>query len=190
MPAMPQRPRLVKSAVPMRDIRKLFKIADRRETVILLLLLDTGMRASELTRLDVDDIDCGAGAVMVRQGKGGKDRQCYIGAKTIKALLYYWAQAGINTGAAVRTERGGRRLTRNNLLRTIYRIAQRAGVRGISTHALRRTFAIEHLRNGVDLYTLARLMGHSNIDSLRHYLDLVDNDIAEAHRRYTLIDNL
>lgn len=69
-------------------------------------------------------------------------------------------------------------------------MAQRARVEGVSPHSLRRTFAIFHLRNGVDLYTLARLMGHEDIATLKVYLDLADADAAEAHRRYTLIDEL
>lgn len=69
-------------------------------------------------------------------------------------------------------------------------VARANAVTGASPHALRRTFAIQHLRNGVDIYSLARLMGHEDIDTLKVYLDLVDADIVDAHRRYTLLDEL
>jgi len=114
----------------------------------------------------------------------------YIGARTVKALLRYWAANGIEQGAAIRNERNERRMTRYGLFRTLQRMGERTRVEGVSPHALRRTFAVFHLRNGVDLYSLARLMGHEDIATLKVYLDLADTDAAEAHRRYTLLDEL
>lgn len=189
MPKMPRKPKLIKNALTVAQLRQLLRRSDLRETAIVLALLDTGMRASELCGVDVCDIDIGAGTVLVH-GKMGKDRLCYIGVKTIKALLRYWAANGIDHGAALRTERRSQRLTRSTLYRTVGRMAQRNNIVGASPHALRRTFAIQHLRNGVDIYTLAKLMGHEDIDTLKVYLDLVDTDAADAHRRYTLLDEL
>lgn len=189
MPKMPRKPKLIKSAMTPANLKGLLRRADLRETAIVLTLLDTGMRASEVCGVNAADIDIGAGTVLVH-GKMGKDRICYIGAKTVKALLRYWAAFGIEQGAALRSERGNRRLTRSSLYRTIGRMAQRNNIAGVSPHALRRTFAIFHLRNGVDIFTLARLMGHEDIDTLKVYLDLVDADIVDAHRRYTLLDEL
>lgn len=189
MPKMPRKPKLIKAALTPANLRALLRRADLRESAIVLALLDTGMRASELCSVNVSDIDIANGRVLVH-GKMNKDRYCYIGARTVKALLRYWAASGIEQGAALRSERGNRRLTRSSLYRTIARMAQRNNLDGVSPHALRRTFAIFHLRNGVDIYTLAKLMGHEDIDTLKVYLDLVDTDAADAHRRYTLLDEL
>lgn len=189
MPKMPRRPALIKTALTPAQLRQLLRNADARETVIVLMLLDTGVRASELCRIDVEHIDIVNGRIKVR-GKWNKERWVYIGARTVKTLLRYWTANGIEQGAAIRNERNARRMTRNGLFRTLRRMAQRARVEGVSPHSLRRTFAVFHLRNGVDLYTLARLMGHEDIATLKVYLDLADADAAEAHRRYTLIDEL
>jgi site-specific recombinase XerD len=83
------------------------------------------------------------------------------------------------------TERGGRRLTRNALGYILRQLDA-----ALTPHALRRTFAINSLRAGMDLFTLARLMGHESIDTLKQYLDLVEGDLESAHRRFSVLDQL
>lgn len=189
MPKMPRKPTFIKTAMTPAQLRRLLRGADMRESAIVLLLLDTGVRASELCSIDVEHIDIANGRIKVR-GKWNKERWVYIGARTVKAMLRYWAANGIEQGAAIRNERNERRMTRYGLFRTLQRMGERTRVDGVSPHALRRTFAVFHLRNGVDLYSLARLMGHEDIATLKVYLDLADTDAAEAHRRYTLLDEL
>ena len=186
---MPQKPKKILSSVPMADIRRALHSADLRETVIVLLLLDTGIRASELCALKRTDIDLATGAVQVRQGKGAKDRQVYISARTIKALLRYW-DATSNHHQAVLTERGQRTLTRGTLRRTLLRIGGRSNVKNLSPHALRRTFAIESLRAGMNLYVLQRLMGHEDIETLRQYLPLIESDMLDASRKFGVVSRI
>lgn len=186
---MPRRPRLVRPALTEAQVRSLLKRSSPQEAAIILLLLDTGLRAAEFCKLDVPDIDLAAGTVIVRQGKGAKDRQAYLGARSRKALLRYWGEKGIADGPAVLTQRGRRRLTPNSLNRTLTRVGALAGV-DVSPHALRRTFAVLNLRAGVDVYTLARLMGHESIETLRQYLPLVDADVHNTHRRAAVVDRL
>lgn len=186
---MPRRPRLVRPALTEAQVRSLLKRSSPQEAAIILVLLDTGLRAAEFCKLDVPDIDLAAGTVTVRQGKGAKDRQAYLGARSRKALLRYWSEMAIADGPAVLTQRGRRRLTPNSLNRTLTRVGALAGV-DVSPHALRRTFAVLNLRAGVDVYTLARLMGHESIETLRQYLPLVDADIHDTHRRAAVVDRL
>lgn len=186
---MPRRPRLVRPALTEPQVRSLLKRSSSQESAIILALLDTGLRAAEFCKLNVDDIDVAAGTVTVRQGKGAKDRQAYLGARSRKALLRYWGEMGITDGPAVLTQRGRKRLTPNSLRRTLVRVGEMAGV-DVSPHALRRTFAVFNLRAGVDVYTLARLMGHESIETLRQYLPLVDADIRSAHQRVGIVDRL
>lgn len=186
---MPRRPRLVRPALTEHQVRGLLKRSSPQEAAIILVLLDTGLRAAEFCKLDVTDIDLAAGTVTVRQGKGAKDRQAYLGARSRKALLRYWGEMAIADGPAVLTQRGRRRLTPNSLNRTLTRVGALAGV-DVSPHALRRTFAVLNLRAGVDVYTLARLMGHESIETLRQYLPLVDADVHNTHRRAAVVDRL
>lgn len=186
---MPQKPRKILPAVSMADVRKVLKVADLRETVIVLFLLDTGLRASEFAVLKRTDIDLATGAVQVRSGKGSKDRQVYISAKTIKAIYRYWAQIG-DSESAVLTERREHTLTRDTVRRALSRLGKRSNVNGLTPHALRRTFAIESLRAGMNIYVLQRLMGHEDIETLRQYLPLVESDLLDASRKFGIVSRL
>ncbi len=70
------------------------------------------------------------------------------------------------------------------------RLRDRSGVKSCSCHTFRRTFALSCLRNGMNIYVLARLMGHADISVLRQYLALVEDDLEQAHAKYGVVDNL
>jgi site-specific recombinase XerD len=67
-------------------------------------------------------------------------------------------------------------------------IGKAAGVADCTPHAFRRAFALWNLRKGMNIYVLARLMGHADIVVLRRYLDLVETDLADAHGRAAAVD--
>ena len=188
--AMPRKPKIIKTAIAMADIRRALRKANEQETAILLLFLDTGMRVSEACSLERKDIDLATGAIKIRQGKGAKDRQVYISAKTIKALMRYWATLDNSIAHVIVTERGQRPFIRSTLRRVLVRMGERNGVQGLTPHAIRRTFAIESLRAGMNIYVLQRLMGHEDIETLRQYLDIVDADMADATCKYGVVSRL
>jgi integrase/recombinase XerD len=85
---------------------------------------------------------------------------------------------------------GRQALDRNALRKMLLAAGQRAEVvEPVTPHRLRHTFAITYLRNGGDVYTLQRLLGHSTMDMVRRYLSLAQTDIADAHRRASPVDN-
>lgn len=186
---MPKKPRLVSPALTESQIRQVLKRATSQEQAIVLVLLDTGLRVSELCKLDFADVDIATGRVQVRQGKGAKDRVVFLGARSRKALLRYWGEWGISEGRVFLTQRGRGPLSRGVVSRTVARMGKRTGVH-VSPHTLRRAFAVLNLRAGMDVYTLARLMGHESIDTLRQYLPLVDGDMEAAHARLAVVDRL
>jgi integrase/recombinase XerD len=88
------------------------------------------------------------------------------------------------------SERGEKRMTLSGMVQLMERIRNRSGVEGCKCHNFRRTFAITCLRNGMNIYVLAKLMGHADIAVLRRYLALVESDLEEAHARFGAVDSL
>lgn len=174
------------------DIAKMAKSANggrwtERDRAILLALVDTGLRASELCALDVGDVDAVTGAVTVRQGKGGKARVVFLGA-TARRALRAWLKVRSGPGPALFTSEGSPRLAYKGLWQVIRRAAERAGVKRPPLHAFRRAFAINALRNGCDLLTLARLLGHSDLSLLKRYAKQTTDDLRQVHAAVSPVD--
>lgn len=192
---MPRLAKQVKRAIPTKDIQRVLRACEssERNQAIVLMFLDSGMRADELTTLNVGDVDAKNGSVIVRQGKGQKDRVTRIGAKTRRQVLRYLALERGEHGAddpLFVNERHGTRLTYSGISQLMKRLRKATGIAEFSAHGLRRTFAINMLRAGVDVYTLAKIMGHEDITVLRHYLELLEDDIEVAHNRGGPVDKI
>ena len=190
---MPRLEKKILEAFSTEEIHRLLKGCTReRDRTLCLFLLDTGLRASELIALNVEDVDIRTGMVTVRLGKGQKGRTTYVGARTRKQLRRYFAERGDPKGRApaFTSERGGKRLTLSELIQIMARLQKSSGVGTCTCHTFRRTFAIQCLRNGMNVYILARLMGHADITILQQYLALVEEDLQDAHAKYSAVDNL
>jgi site-specific recombinase XerD len=136
-----------------------------RDKALLLFLLDTGCRAAEVIGVDVGDLDLRSGAVLVRHGKGRKTRSVFLGGKARRALAQYLrtreGEGPLFTGLH------GERLRYESLRDIVRRRAEAAGIPAPTLHSFRRAFALLSLRNGVDVYSLQRLMGHADLSVLR-----------------------
>jgi len=162
---------------------------DLRNRAIILTLLDTGLRASELVDLNPDDLNLDRGNVLVRQGKGRKPRTVFVGKRTRKALRAYML-AHTWPDSALFVSYRGRKLTYDGLRQIVKELARKAGVNPPKLHSFRRFFALEYLRNGGDIFTLQRLMGHSDIQILRRYLNQLDEDLERGHAQFGPVDRM
>jgi len=160
-----------------------------RDRAIFLTLLDTGVRASELCGIDLADVDFSTGAVTVRHGKGDKARTVFIGRKTRRALRAYLRTRTDNCPALFVT-RLDDRMAYTGLREILRRRARDAGLDGITLHSFRRAFALAMLRNGADIFSLQRLMGHADLAVLRRYLAQNDTDTRAAHEKYSPVGGL
>lgn len=153
-----------------------------RDRAIVLLLLDTGIRASELCELELRQVDLRNRQVVVF-GKGSKERMLPIGPRTAAALGRYIlekrADARVNERLFLSV--GGEELTRNGLLRIIYRLGEAAGVQDAHPHRFRHTMAIEYLRNGGNERTLQEVLGHESLEMLRTYTRIALADVRNGH---------
>lgn len=162
-----------------------------RDKAILLLLLDTGIRAGELERLKKSEVDLISGVIQIHpfmSGKKSRPRTIPIGTSTRKALWKYFAEREQKDGPAF-IGKFGEAVTAHGLIQLLRRMGARAKVSGVHPHRFRHTFAITYLRNGGDIFTLQRMLGHASLDMVRHYLNLAMTDDTNAHRKASPVDN-
>jgi site-specific recombinase XerD len=167
-----------------------------RNTVILLLLLDCGLRVSELVGLELDDVRLSEGMLKVKKAKGGRERYVPIGSVAQKALWKYIHTSRPEpvskhvTGLLLNAN--GQPLTRNGVQQMVRRYGRRAGITGTrcSPHTFRHTFAKNYLLNGGDIFSLQQILGHSSLASVRLYLSLFAVDIKKQHQIFSPVDNL
>jgi integrase/recombinase XerD len=165
-----------------------------RDLALVLVLLDTGIRASECCHLSLDDVDLEGRSLLVRNGKGQKDRLVFFSDLTARALRRWLAcrPADVVDDAVFLSQKTGAALTRNSLAVAVKRLGARAGINGasISPHTLRRTFATRWILNGGDSHSLQRMMGHASIRQAEVYVHLASGDVATAHQRYSPVMRL
>jgi integrase/recombinase XerD len=166
-----------------------------RDWTIVLTLLDTGIRVSELTDLKLDDANLEQRHLKIH-GKGSKERIVPIGVTVQKALAKYVNKYRPNPmyplSGNLFINRNGMPLTPNRIESIIERYASKVRIQGVraSPHTFRHTFAIAYLRNGGDVFTLQRILGHETLDMVRNYVCLAQYDLQEAHLRCSPVDNL
>ena len=150
-----------------------------RDKALILLLLDTGLRASELCGLELKDIDLVNKRLKVL-GKGNKERLLPISSRTAAAVFRYLA-----------TDSPSRPFpfTRTSLAHLVQEIGKRAGLRKAHPHRFRHTFAINFLRNGGDPYTLQAILGHTTFEMTRLYLTLAQVDVDAAHVKASPVEH-
>lgn len=163
---------------------------------IVLLLLDSGIRVSECKEIELDDVNLENGCIMIRNGKGSKERIVPVGSLVQKTLWKYIKQFRpqplTQQVKALFLSDKGLPLTRNGIQQMLRRYGKRAGINGIrcSPHTLRHTFAKNYLLNGGDIFSLQKMLGHSSLASVRLYVNLFATDIKKQHQRFSPVDNL
>lgn len=157
---------------------------------VILLLLDTGLRASEICSLRIGDLHLKEGFSVV-MGKGSKERRVEFGPRTGQAIWKYLVSRGnIQPTDQFLISRTGRLFDRDDLAHRLKSVGDRAGVENVHPHRFRHTFAVMFLRNGGNALALQRLLGHTTMDMVRHYVKLSEVDLKQAHRRASPVENL
>jgi integrase/recombinase XerC len=145
-----------------------------RDRAILELLYSSGLRVSELSTLNIDDINTREGLLKVK-GKGRKERMVPVGSKAIDAIKSYMVEriALKSKDRSLFLNRVGRRLTDRGVRRIVVKYARMVGISGkIGPHSLRHTFATHLLQGGADLRVIQELLGHSSLSTTQKYTHL------------------
>jgi site-specific recombinase XerD len=157
-----------------------------RNLCLLRLMLNTGLRASEVLKLKNRDIDWNSGRLMVREGKGKKDRTLWVGEEDL-SLLKLWMErkAKLPKSELIFTTRGGQLILDRYLRRMVKRLAKKAGIfKDVHPHTLRHTFATDLLRQTKNLRLTQKALGHAHISSTQVYTHIVDEELEEALKTF------
>ena len=160
-----------------------------RDRALLELLYATGMRASEVVGLDIDQINLRLGYVRCL-GKGRKERIIPVGRPAANAVTEYLEHlrprlVGDGHTTALFLSRTGRRLDRTNVWRLVRKHAVRAGIDvKLSPHTLRHCFATHLLAGGADLRILQELLGHADVTTTQIYTHVDEAQLKLVHRKY------
>lgn len=164
-----------------------------RDRAILELLYSSGLRVSELTGLNRDDINLKRLEFMVR-GKGQKDRPIFISQSAAWWLNKYLEQRSDNIKplfihysgkSTVDTSGNYKRLTPRSVQRMVAKNALLAGItKHVSPHTLRHSFATDLLMNGADLRSVQAMLGHSNISTTQIYTHVTDPHLKSIHEKF------
>jgi integrase/recombinase XerD len=188
----PKLPRSLPRPLPVEDVGRLLEApeaatpAGLRDRSILELLYGSGLRISELTGLDVDDLDLEGGSVRVL-GKGGKEREVPIGSFGRDAVGAYLTRGrpalatGASRGALFLNARGGR-LSRQSCARLLGRYVRLAGIdRRVTLHTLRHSFATHLLEGGADVRVVQELLGHASVATTQIYTLVTAQHLREVY---------
>lgn len=193
----PARSRSLPRTLGKNDLQKVRLAAMRSEDPIafpvITMMLDTGLRCSEICNLDLDDVDLEDLSALVIGGKGEKDRTVLFTNATLDALDAWRPirNARLKNCTREKDRRSlffssrSRRLNPRSVQKLLDRIADASDIprTRLSPHVLRHSFATGLLERGADLVTIQRLLGHANISTTRVYLEIGDQTLREIYHR-------
>ena len=168
---------------------KLLKPIDYRNKAMLEVLFATGVRISELTNLELNQIDFSECIIRIT-GKGKKDRVVPLGNMAIEALNNYINNyrgylLKTKTSNYVFLNKDGNKISRQGFFKIIKSLCNDAGInKEVSPHTLRHSFATHMLNNGADLRVIQELLGHENLTTTEIYSHLSNKKIEEDYQNH------
>jgi len=163
------------------EVNRLFAlIQDGRDRALFTLLLRCGLRVAEVAQLQLPDVDLAGQRIIVRQGKGRKDRLVYLSLDALLALRGYLAQRADEPCPLVfLVQKGpgaGQGISVRGVQKRLEYYARQAGL-AVSSHCLRHTFATQMLEAGADLPTIQALLGHAQMATTQRYAQVSDQRV-------------
>jgi integrase/recombinase XerD len=185
-----RRPKKLPVILSPGEVRRLLAaVVGDRDLLMLRVTYGCGLRLSEVLRLRIADLDSACGILWVRGGKGGKDRGVPLPDCLLQELRAYWRK--YRPANYLFATAQGRPMHPGNLQRIFRRALVRSGLtKAASVHTLRHCYATHMLEAGMDLPTLQRLLGHSNVQTTVGYLHLRSERLRQVRSPLELLENL
>lgn len=197
---LPSVPRKLQKAVQPEQAQKVIALCEEdgkfksRNRALVAMLYDTGLRLSEIASLDLSDVDLKNATVFVQHGKGGHSRTVPIGNTVIKHLVKYLRdrKPALPGEQRLWIGRDGQPFTKWGIVQVLDSYAVRLNIdrAELAPHAWRRGFAVQYLRNGGELFALQQLMGHTNLEMTRKYVNYLPGDLKKTHNLISPMDRL
>jgi integrase/recombinase XerC len=198
---LPKVPQYVIRTLANSQLRKLLSSIDRSTALgrkyycILLVLMDTGMRISELVGIKMDALDFKNGLITIF-GKGQKERIVPISRQTKKELVSFMGNFRVllcsEESPFLFPKGNGKHISVNSVQQFMRRLAKKAGLDGIrcSPHIFRHTFATQAIANEANVFTLKDIMGHASLQTTMKYTHLKVTDLKDQHNRFSPVEKL
>jgi site-specific recombinase XerD len=152
-------------------------------TACVTLLAHTGLRAGECLDLQVQDLDLGAGRLLVRNGKGLKDRVVYLSPLASQAVRVYLGQTPRPANSPLLRHANGRPISYHWLYDQVGQLGTAAGVEHVTPHRLRHTLATQLLNAGMDITRIQKLLGHAFLNTTQIYARVHDATLEADYRQ-------
>jgi integrase/recombinase XerD len=164
-----------------------------RDYTLMLLLVETGVRANELIGVKISDINWEESKLLIRNTKGYLQRYVPLSATMKDQLRRYMAIRGnvVDCDALFLTI-DDTPLTKRQIQSRIAEYGKAANIDGVrcSPHTFRHTFAKLSVKNGAGIFELQQILGHTTFDMVRTYVNLFAEDVKEQHRKFSPLNNL
>jgi integrase/recombinase XerD len=148
------------------------------------MMLDTGLRVSEVLSLRVSEVDWMSGKVTVKQGKGRKDRILWLNEDALGQLRAWRERRPVATELLF-TTLAGKRVRDNYLWAMVKRYAGKAGIdKNVHPHTLRHTFATDLYRETKNIRLVQKALGHADLSTTMIYTHIVDEELEDALRTF------
>ena len=158
-----------------------------RNQTLLNLMLNTGLRLAEVTALKWRDVDLTTGKLMVRQGKGAKDRTLWVAETDTDRLRSWRERQAKECGQCehVFTTLDRKPLGHRYVQRMVARYAKKAGIaKNVSPHTLRHSFATDLYRDTSKIRLVQKVLGHSDLSTTMIYTHIHDPEVEEALKSF------
>lgn len=190
-------PKDTKEPLTPAEIKRMFKTlnfaeyADYRDFVIMLVILDCGARINELLNVTIGDYNSKDRTITIdsETAKTRETRVLPISVKTAKHLQKLIDLAKANNENYIFNSSYGGRIYTTNVIKNFEKYGKKAGIENKQTtpHQFRRTFAVECVKSGMDVFTLQKMLGHANISTTRIYVNLDNSHLIKSHEKIDVI---